>query len=231
MSVTATATRRGGSAVPADDAITRLDRVVAAWMLLTVVAFYANFLVVQSTALTSAAAVGSYGLALALASRYEPLRHLVAVGTVAGLVELAGDAFLVAVADSLVYPATHPMLWASPAYMPLAWAVLVAFIGYLALRLHAVAGLAAAVVGPAVFAFVSEAGFESFASHGGGWTYVAAPAAWVGNAPLFVLVAEAAMFATTIAWVRRDWVSGGLGMGASIVAAYAGTYWLFATLG
>lgn len=52
------------------------------------------------------------------------LVHLLGFGLVLGLVELAADAWLVGVTGTLDYrPGGGPMLWRSPAWMPLAWTV------------------------------------------------------------------------------------------------------------
>jgi hypothetical protein len=71
---------------------------------------------------------------------------------------------------------------------------------------------------------------ESLASRCGGWTYTDAPLGWVGHAPLFIVVAEAAMFASAYYWVRRESATGGIGIGLTIIASYAGVYYLFTRL-
>lgn len=210
--------------------LTRTDWLVAAWMAATTVAFYHNFLVLHSTSLSYLYGFGAYGVGLVLA-RWDPtVRRLLVMGTVGGFVELLGDLFLVTTADTLVYPGGLPFLLRSPAYMPFTWAVLIAFMGYLAIRLRSVAGPVAASLGPAVVALVAESGFESLASRGGGWVYTSAPLAWVGHAPAFVLVAEALMFATVFYWADRRPVVGGVGMGLTIDLCYAGVYYLFVFL-
>ncbi|MFB6266452.1 MAG: hypothetical protein ABEI31_02230 [Halodesulfurarchaeum sp.] len=211
--------------------LTRRDGLVAGWMLATVLAFYGNFLFVHSTGLSFVFAVGSFGVGLALA-RVDPLlRELLALGTIGGFVELLGDYFLVEIAGTLSYPAGYPQLLRSPAYMPVAWAVLIAFLGYVSVRVGEEFGARAAVLAPAVVALVSESGFESLASRGGGWVYTVAPLGWIGHAPLFIVVAEGLMFATVAYWVRRGPLVGGLGMGTTIVASYVGVFYLFGLLG
>lgn len=200
-------------------------------MTLTVLGFYHNFLFVNSTVLSYVYGFGAYGIGLVVAGFDTTVRRLLAIGTIGGFVELLGDHFLVHVADTLVYPTGYPFLLSSPAYMPFAWAVLIAFMGYLALRLGEISGPLAGYIGPAVVAFVSESGYESFASQGGGWVYTTAPLGWLGEAPLFILVAEAAMFATAYYWMRRGTLTAGIGMGVSINLSYVAAYSLFVLVG
>lgn len=215
----------------ADHLLSTRDYIVVVWMLAMVAAFYHNFLFVQSTGLSYLYSLIFFAVGLLYACFDADIRHLMLVGTVAGFVELFGDWFLVHGADSLRYPRGYPYLFASPAYMPLAWALLVVFLGYLGWRLHEEVGPAAASIGPALFALVAESGFESLASRGGGWTYEAAPLGWVGHAPLFILVAEALMFATVYKWIERDWWVGGIGMGMTVNASYVAVYYIFSLVG
>ncbi|QLD86994.1 hypothetical protein HWV23_15100 [Natronomonas halophila] len=210
--------------------LTRRDVLVGGWMGLTVLAYYHNFLFVQSTALSYAYAISSYGVGVLFARYDATVKHLLVIGTIGGVLELLADYFLVEIAGTLAYPSGYPFVLRSPAYMPFAWAILIAFMGYVGLRLADEVGRTAAYLGPAVFAFVAESGYESLASRGGGWTYTDAPLGWVGHAPLFVLVAEAAMFASVYYWVRRDSVTGGIGIGMTVIASYAGVYYLFTLL-
>lgn len=196
-------------------------------MLVTVVAFYHNFLFTKSTELSYLYAFGSYTAGLLYARSDTTVRRLLTMGTIGGFIELLGDAFLVRIAGTLVYPTGYPFLMSSPAYMPFAWAILIAFMGYVGLRLYETIGSVAAYVGPAVFAFVTESGYESLASQGGGWVYTAAPLAWVGHAPLFIVAAEAVMFASVFYWVRRRPLVGGFGIGLTINVSYIVVYYLF----
>lgn len=206
------------------------DRFVGGWMAVTMVAFYHNFLFVHSTGLSYAYTFAAYGIGVVYASYDATVRRLLAIGTVGGGIELLGDHFLVHVAGTLVYPSGYPFLLSSPAYMPFAWAILVTFMGYVALRLYIEFGRPAAYLGPAAFAFVAESGFESVASLGGGWTYTSAPLAWIGHAPLFVVVAEAVMFASSYYWVRKNMLVAGIGIGCTINVSYVGVYYLFVVI-
>lgn len=215
----------------AEPLLSTRDSIVGAWMLAMVAAFYHNFLFAQSTGLSYLYSLIFFAAGCLYALYDSRIRHLMIVGTIAGFLELFGDWFLVHGAGSLRYPGGYPFLLASPAYMPLAWALLVVFLGYLGLRLREEVGPAAASIGPAIFALVAESGFESLASRGGGWTYEAAPLGWIGHAPLFILIAEALMFATVAHWVERDWWIGGVGLGMTINASYVGVYYLFLLVG
>ncbi len=59
------------------------------------------------------------------------LKRLLLFGIVAGFTELLADAWLVYGIDSLVYPPAEAKIWASPNYMPFAWAVVLIQVGYL----------------------------------------------------------------------------------------------------
>jgi len=211
--------------------LTSRDVFVGGWMLVTIVAYYHNFLFVQSTALSYVYAFASYGIGAVYARYDTTVKHLLAIGTVGGFLELLGDYFLVAVAGTLVYPSGYPYLLRSPAYMPFAWAILISFMGYVGLRLSDEYGTSAAYLGPAIFAFVAESGYESLASQGGGWTYLTAPLGWIGHAPLFIVVAEAVMFASSYYWVRKNALVGGIGIGCTINISYVGVYYLFVIIG
>lgn len=131
--------------------------------------------------------------------------------------ELLDDYFLVETAGTLVYPSGHAFLLRFPVYVPFGLAIRIVFMGYVGLRLVDEMGRTAGYALPAAFAFVVERGFESLVSRSGGWTYTTDPFGWIGHAPLFILVAEAAMFASAYYWVKQDSVTGGLGMGATMV--------------
>jgi hypothetical protein len=211
--------------------LTSRDVFIGGWMLVTIVVYYHNFLFVQSPALSYVYAFASYGIGVVYARYDTTVKHLLAIGTVGGFLELLGDYFLVAVAGTLVYPSGYPFLLRSPAYMPFAWAILIAFMGYVGLRLSDEYGTSAAYLGPAIFAFVAESGYESLASQGGGWTYLTAPLGWIGHAPLFIVVAEAVMFASSYYWVRKNALVGGIGIGCTINVSYVGVYYLFVIIG
>ncbi len=138
-----------------------------------------------------------YITALAARSAWRPLlARLVTLGGVAGLLELATDAAGEHVVHSLTYPPGAPLLWASPVYMPLSWAIVLTQLGYLGWRLRGtfshlprlgavmLCGLAGAVTVPF---------YEEMAYYAGWWRY--APAPHVGHTPLYVLLFEGAVAA------------------------------------
>ncbi|HEV7129565.1 MAG TPA: hypothetical protein VGN32_19175, partial [Ktedonobacterales bacterium] len=90
-----------------------------------------------STAAATDGVVGLYLLALAGCREWRPLLgRLLLFGLIVGLMELFTDAAGEQFAHSLVYPAGEPLLWASPIYMPLSWALVLTQIGYLSWRLR-----------------------------------------------------------------------------------------------
>lgn len=76
----------------------------------------------------------SYGMYLlmgivAFLSKNEFLKKILLFGLVAGFTELISDWWLVDYQHSLVYPLNEPLIWASPLYMPVSWAVIFLQIG------------------------------------------------------------------------------------------------------
>src|SRR5262245_33010957 len=79
----------------------------------------------------------TYLLALAIHLAWRGLLgRLFLAGLVAGTIELFTDAAGEYVVRSLSYPPEVPLLWASPIYMPLAWALVLTQLGYLGWRLR-----------------------------------------------------------------------------------------------
>ena len=129
-------------------------------------------------------------LTLALRQAWRPLiLRLLAFGLIAGVCELFTDYSGEVVAHSLRYPANEPMLWASPAYMPLSWMVVLAQIGYLAWRLVGLMPqrwLAMALTG--LWGALNIPFYEEMAYHAGWWSY--APAPGLGHTPYYVMLFE-----------------------------------------
>ncbi|HEX2349836.1 MAG TPA: hypothetical protein VHI51_15490 [Ktedonobacterales bacterium] len=134
-------------------------------------------------------------LALALRRAWRPLiLRLLAFGLIAGVCELFTDFSGEVVAHSLRYPPREPMLWASPAYMPLSWMVVLAQIGYLAWRLaallprplYSLPWLAMALTG--LWGALNIPFYEEMAYHAGWWSY--APAPGLGHTPYYVMLFE-----------------------------------------
>jgi uncharacterized protein DUF6989 len=133
-----------------------------------------------------------YLLALATRRAWRPLlARLFVLGLVAGVLELFTDAAGESFAHSLVYPPGELMLWASPIYMPLSWAIVLTQLGYLGWRLASLAprlplALAALLTGLAGAAIVPF--YEEMAYYAGWWHYAAAPR--LGHTPIYVLLFE-----------------------------------------
>ena len=144
------------------------------------------------TAVATDLAATAYLFALAARRAWRPLlARLFLLGLVAGVLELFTDAAGESFAHSLVYPPGEPMLWASPLYMPLSWAIVLTQLGYLGWRLAGLAprlplALAVLLTGLAGAAIVPF--YEEMAYYAGWWHYAAAP--HLGHTPLYVLLFE-----------------------------------------
>lgn len=160
------------------------------------------------TAALTNLAVGGYLLALASRRAWRPLLgRLFLFGAVAGLLELATDAAGEQFAHSLIYPAGAPLLWASPVYMPLSWALVLMQLGYLGWRLGGALDLRWAMLLCALWAGANIPFYEEMAYYAGWWRY--APAPRLGHTPFYVLLFEALIGASLPlllrAVERRPW--------------------------
>ncbi|MGZ3602814.1 MAG: DUF6989 domain-containing protein [Ktedonobacterales bacterium] len=144
------------------------------------------------TAAATDALVASCLLAMAARPAWRPLLlRLFVLGLVAGMLEIFTDASGEHVAHSLVYPTGEPMLWDSPLYMPLSWAIVLTQLGYLGWRLRGLvpplrlwqAVALAALAGAATVPF-----YEEMAYYAGWWRYT--PVLRVGHTPIYVLFFE-----------------------------------------
>lgn len=208
--------------------LTRADRWLLGWVAVNLAVFLHVALLAPSLPLAYAYNGLLYAIGGVLAYLDRTIRRAFLLGTVAGVVELAADHFLVEVASVLVYPEYLPFLLSSPLYMPLAWAIVTTQLGYLALRLDEEFGPRAAALGPAVLAMVLMGFYESYAYDAGLWAYEGGPLLAIGHAPLFIVLAEGLMFATVGYWLRRGPLRGGIGFGVTIGVSYAGAYYLLA---
>lgn len=116
------------------------------------------------------------------------LLYYVIFGVVAGVAELPTDAWLVKVSDTLIYPPDEPMIWASPAYMPFAWAVVLVQVCVLGDALAVYTGLAAGTLLVALLAGLYIPVFEHLAKDANLWWYRDTP--MIFNAPYYVILAE-----------------------------------------
>ena len=102
------------------------------------------------------------------------LKKLLLFGLVAGITELAADNWLVNGIHSLFYPAEQTHIWASPFYMPLAWAVILIQVGYLGGLLGMRKSLGLKVGISFVIGMMFIPVFETCAKYAGWWYYESA---------------------------------------------------------
>ncbi|MEP3388992.1 MAG: hypothetical protein ABJO02_12440 [Reichenbachiella sp.] len=133
-----------------------------------------------------------YGFYWFYAIRYKnPLvLRLVIFGTVAGILELATDHYLVETINSLVYPGKELMIWSSPAYMPFAWSNVILQLGFIGVLLTRRFGIlkASLILGLAGGMYIPL--YEHLANNAGWWWYKN-NTLMVFNAPVYVIVCEA----------------------------------------
>lgn len=116
--------------------------------------------------------------------------RLVIFGTIAGVLELFTDHYLVDTIDSLVYPGKELMIWSSPAYMPFAWSnvlLQLSFIGMLLTKRH---GLVIASIVLCIAGGMYIPLYEHLAKNAGWWWYHA-NTKMIFNAPVYVILCEA----------------------------------------
>ncbi len=151
-------------------------------------------------------------------------------GFVAGFAELVADWWLVGT-GSLIYPQDEPMIWASPAYMPAAWAVVLTQVGYISGWLRSKLPPMKAALGTALFAGINIPIYEHLAKGAKWWHYVETPK--IFDAPYYVVVAEFLLALPLAFWAGRI-VNGGtrsrvvLGLAEGVVMLLAVMigYWL-----
>ncbi|MFO0974597.1 MAG: hypothetical protein U1A27_14325 [Phycisphaerae bacterium] len=181
-------------------------------------------------------------LAFVLARRDARLGLLMLCGAAAGLVELAADAWLVDATRTLDYSiGGGPMVWHSPAWMPLAWEVVFVQFACIGKRLIDAAGVPAGVTLTGLLGALNIPYYEEMARYARWWRYdqcrrllhtpyyiiagefvIAAGFAWLGARLLRGPVRPRRSAGATLA---RALLAGALG-GALIYAAYAGAWWL-----
>lgn len=141
----------------------------------------------------TALALNGVSIALFLAHvalyRDAVLARLLVFGLGLGMVELAADALCVRYTGTLDYSVAHsPLLGLSPFWMPTAWMVVAAQIGYLGRRLMARLGTGAGVALTALLGAVNIPFYEEMAYHAHWWRY--ANCRMLGHTPLYIIVAE-----------------------------------------
>ena len=117
------------------------------------------------------------------------LARLLLFGLALGLVELVADALCIRYTHTLDYSATHsPMLGLSPFWMPTAWMIVAAQIGYLGHRLIVNLGTARGMALTALLGAVNIPFYEEMAYHAHWWRYQ--NCRLLGHTPLYIIVAE-----------------------------------------
>nr|MCU0387432.1 hypothetical protein [Chitinophagaceae bacterium] len=100
------------------------------------------------------------------------LKKMIVFATAAGITELVADNWLVNGINSLFYPEEQLHIWASPFYMPLAWAVILIQVGYLGGLLGMRKSMGVKVLISFMIGLVFIPVFESCAKYAGWWYYV-----------------------------------------------------------
>lgn len=140
------------------------------------------------------------------------VRNLTLFGLAAGAAELAADAWLVNITGTLVYPA-GPRLWASPAYMPIAWFGMMSAASALTIALSRRLSLATAGILTALVLGVYIPIYEAIAAAAGWWRYQGTPML-AGVVPHYIILGEV-LLALPFVWLTARLVR------ASVVGALA----------
>jgi len=126
----------------------------------------------------------------AIVKRNPLILRLAIIGTVAGLLELVADHYLVDTIQSLVYPSDEPMLWSSPMYMPFAWSNIIVQLSFIGVLLTHKFGLLKACVVLGIAGGMYIPLYEHLANNAGWWFYHY-NTAMVLHAPVYVIICEA----------------------------------------
>jgi len=132
---------------------------------------------------------GAIFLAHILRFRDAALARLMLFGLVFGLVELIADALCVRFTDTLDYSvARSAMLGLSPVWMPTAWMIVGAQIGFLGAWLMDSLGPLRGILLTAVFGAINIPFYEEMAFHAHWWRYE--KCRMIGHTPIYIIVAE-----------------------------------------
>jgi len=118
------------------------------------------------------------------------IHRLLIFGTIAGLLELVTDHYLVDTIDSLVYPGRELMIWSSPAYMPFAWSNVLLQLSFIGVLLTSRFGLARASIILGIAGGMYIPTYEHLAK-GAGWWWYNLNTPMLFNAPAYVIICEA----------------------------------------
>ncbi len=116
------------------------------------------------------------------------LGRFILFGLAAGITELLPDNWLVNHTHTLFYPPNEPMLYASPAYMPFSWTVVLLQVGYLGFLINKKYNVWIASLGVGILGCMIIPLYEYMAINAGWWYYESAPM-W-GMVPIYIFVAE-----------------------------------------
>lgn len=134
------------------------------------------------------------------------------LGLTAGIVELFTDWWLVRT-ETLVYAPNEPMIWASPAYMPFAWAVVLVQLSAVGFWLYNRLGWCRATILIAVISSINIPIYEHLAKNAQYWFYQHTPMLF--DAPYYVIAAEF-LLALPLAWMAKRSVNRPLGWSVSL---------------
>jgi hypothetical protein len=116
--------------------------------------------------------------------------RLLIFGTIAGLLELFTDYYLVDIINSLVYPNKEWMIWSSPAYMPFAWSNVLLQLSFVGVLFTSRFGLLRASIMLCIAGGMYIPLYEDLAKNAGWWWYnLNTP--MVFDAPIYVVICEA----------------------------------------
>ncbi len=163
------------------------------------------------------------GLDVAFALRYRdrPMMCWLLLGLIAGWLELLTDWWIVAGTRTLLYPG-EPMILASPAYMPFAWAVILVQIGSVAAWLRRRLGVVHATLLTGLIGGINIPLYEHLAKSARWWVYKGTPTLF--DAPYYVIAAEV-LISLSLVWLARFPESGKAG--PSVVAGVTEGAWMF----
>lgn len=157
------------------------------------------------------------------------LARLMVFGLIVGLGELAADAWLVDHTHTLNYAVGGgPMLWRSPAWMPLAWEVVTVQFGYVGLRLYERFGIWG-LLANGVLGAINIPYYEEMARLIHWWQY--SGCRMISGTPYYIIVGEFGI-AVALGWLARFLRTDGWGTvalagvagGAAIYACYVGAF-------
>jgi hypothetical protein len=141
------------------------------------------------------ASIITYGLYVfywiyAIRTKNPLVNRLLIFGTVAGVLELVTDYYLVDHINSLVYPGNELMIWRSPAYMPFAWSNVLMQLSFIGVLFTVNFGVLRASIMLCIAGGLYIPTYEHLAKDAGWWLYnLNTPMLF--NAPVYVIICEA----------------------------------------